>query len=244
MVSCRRRAWKREVKREPDFDREFELSPERRIEARWRTCAKARAWPVLLAHGAGAGHDLPLLAALERSLSAARFEILSFHYPYMTRMRREGGRRPPDPMAVLEAAHERALSELSLLTGGRRALLVGKSMGGRVGSMIAAKGAPARGLVLVGYPLHPAKHPEKERSEHFRALAQPALFLSGTRDALCELPLLRRALRFYGGPATLEVIEGADHDFKRPGAGGRDPLAVADDLSRRIVAWVEATWPD
>ncbi|MEO6710649.1 MAG: alpha/beta fold hydrolase [Planctomycetota bacterium] len=230
------------MKREPDFDREFELAPERRIEASWRPCENPRAWPILLAHGAGAGHDLPLLAALAQCLSAARFEILAFHYPYMTRMRREGGRRPPDPMAVLEAAHERALAELSRLTQGGRALLVGKSMGGRVGSMIAAKGAPAQGLVLVGYPLHPARRPEKERSEHFRALAQPALFLSGTRDALCELPLLRRALGFYGGPASLEVIQGADHDFKR--AGAADPLAAAEDLSQRIVAWVEATWPE
>jgi predicted alpha/beta-hydrolase family hydrolase len=232
------------VSRDPDFDREFELPGGARIEARWRPSSDARPWPVLLAHGAGAGHELPLLAALERALSAARFDVLSFHYPYMTRMRREGGRRPPDKLAVLEAAHELALAELSKLCPERRALLVGKSMGGRVGSMIAAKGAAAQGLVLVGYPLHPAANPEKERSEHFRALAQPALFLSGTRDALCELPRLRRALDHFGGPVSLQLIDGADHDFARPGPGGRDPTLNAAELVRRMVAWVDATWPD
>ena len=176
------------------------------LEARWRPAATPRAHPVLLAHGAGAGHDLPLLAALEAALARRRFDVLSFHYPYMTRMRREGGRRPPDRADVLEAAHERALLELASLRPGRRALLAGKSMGGRIGSVIAAKGALCAGLVLVGYPLHPAKQPDRERGEHFRAIVQPALFLSGTRDALCDLARLRRALASFGGRASLEVI--------------------------------------
>lgn len=244
MVSCARRAWKCEVSGEQEFDREFAHPKGLSIDARWRPAADARPWPVLLAHGAGAGHELPLLHALERELAAARFEILSFHYPFMVRMRREGHRRPPDRLEVLEAAHERALAELSILRPDRRALLVGKSLGGRVGSMIAAKGAAAQGLVLVGYPLHPANNPDRERSEHFRALAQPALFLSGTRDALCELPRLRRALSFYGGPPTLEVIEGANHDFVRPGPSARDPSVCGAELAQRIIAWVEATWPD
>ncbi len=228
---------------QPRFEREFELESGLRFDARWRPTLDPRPWPILLAHGAGAGHEAPLLAALERALSQARFEVFSFHYPYMTRMRREGRRRPPDRTAVLEACHERALAELSLIRPDARALLVGKSMGGRIGSLIAAKGSPALGLVLVGYPLHPAKAKERERSEHFRALVQPALFLSGTRDALCELTLLQRALRTYGGPASLQEIEGADHDFARPGAAGRDPERNAADLAGRIIAWVESTWP-
>ena len=232
------------MRAEPLFDRELELESGQTFDARWRPNGSARRQPVLLAHGAGAGHEHPLLAALEQALATARFEILSLHYPYMARMRREGKRRPPDPMPVLEAAHERALALLASLRPEARALLIGKSMGGRVGSLIAAKGAPALGLVLVGYPLHPAKQPEKERCEHFRALVQPALFLSGSKDALCELPRLRRALSSYGGPVTLQEIEGADHDFSRPGSQGRDPGYRALDLAQRIVAWVDATWPE
>lgn len=225
------------------FDLRWELEDGQAIEARWSPREQARPLPVLLAHGAGAGHANPLLSALAAELGRERFEVLAFHYGYMTRMLREGRRRLPDPMPRLELAHERALEELGRLRPARP-LLVGKSMGGRVGSVIAAKGAPAAGLVLVGYPLHPAGKPERERCEHFRALVQPALFLSGTRDALCELPRLERALATYGGVARLEQIEGANHDFARPGPGGADPQASAHDLVRRIAAWVDANWSD
>jgi uncharacterized protein len=198
---------------------------------------------LLLAHGAGAGPEHPLLAAISRGLAEAGLSVLRFRYPYRERMEREGTRRPPDRMSVLEAAHQAALAELERLAPRSRVLLAGKSMGGRVGSHLAAKGASCRGLVLIGYPLHPAGRPEKERSEHFPAIAQPALFLQGTRDALCELPRLARALERYGGRATLSVIEGADHDFKRPGRGGADAQAAARELVSRIDGWESATFP-
>lgn len=203
----------------------------------------ARAMPVLLAHGAGAGHLHPFLVALREALVRARFDVLAFHYPYMTATRADGRRRPPDPAPRLEAAHVSALTELARLRPNARALLVGKSMGGRIGSVIAAKGADARGLVLVGYPLHPKAKPDRLRSEHFRALVQPALFLSGTRDALCDLDLLRRELRGYGGRAELDVVEGADHDFART-SNRPDVTARSADLVARVVAWTERHWPE
>jgi predicted alpha/beta-hydrolase family hydrolase len=226
------------------FSLVFDVADGARIDGRWRPAEGARRQPVLLAHGAGAGHELPLLAALSDALAAERFDVLAFHYPYMERRHREGRRRPPDRRPVLEAAHARALLELARLRPGRRALLVGKSMGGRIGSLLAAQGADVQGLVLVGYPLHPAADPERERSEHFRALVQPALFLSGTRDALCELPRLSRALATYGGRAELEVIEGADHDFAQPRRERVTPETAAADLARRIAQWVDRTWPE
>ncbi|MBK8178350.1 MAG: dienelactone hydrolase family protein [Planctomycetes bacterium] len=236
------------MNRPEGFSLEFQAPGGPACDGRWRPAPAPREHPVLLAHGAGAGHELPLLAALERCLSARRFDVLSFHYPYMTRMHREGRRRPPDRTAVLEEAHEQALALLSELCPGRRAILAGKSMGGRIASHIAARGAAAAGLVLVGYPLSPAGKPEVLRAEHFRALVQPALFLSGTRDALCDLPRLRRALETYGGQAELEVIEGADHDFNCPKRAGdlKKPTAesMAEDLAARIEAWVERQWPD
>jgi predicted alpha/beta-hydrolase family hydrolase len=231
------------VSAEESFPLRFELPDGSVCEARWMPNESPRPIPVLLAHGAGAGHTHPLLAALAQELARERFEVLAFHYPYMTRMRAQGRRQPPDPAARLELAHEHALEQLALLRPGR-ALLVGKSMGGRIGSVVAAKGASAAGLVLLGYPLHPRAQPERERSEHFRALVQPALFVSGTRDPLCELARLERALLHYGGRATLERIEGADHDFKRRGADGADPVRIALDLVRRVSAWVETTWND
>lgn len=205
--------------------------------------AGARETPILLAHGAGAGHLHPFMAALREALVRERFDVLAFHYPYMAATRVDGRRRPPDPAARLETAHLAALAELARLRPKARAMLVGKSMGGRIGSVIAAKGADARGLVLVGYPLHPKAKPDRLRSEHFRALVQPALFLSGTRDALCDLELLRGELRSYGGRAELEVVDGADHDFAV--ASNRPDVAVrAADLVARIVAWSERHWPE
>ena len=198
---------------------------------------------ILLAHGAGADMDADFMVAAAEGLAAHGFHVLRFRYPYMERADREGRRLPPDRAPVLEAAHTRALDVLRTRLPGRRVLLAGKSMGGRMGTHIAAKGADCAGLVLFGYPLHPPKRPEKQRSEHFPALVQPALFLQGTRDTLCDLDLLRTALETYGGTARLEVIEGADHGFAVLKRSGLDPEAVRQGLWDRVASWAETTFP-
>jgi len=171
---------------------------------------------VLLAHGAGAPPASPFMQAMARGLAARGFPVLAFHYPYMQLNARDGKRRGPDRAPLLEAVHTSALAALDEHFGrrARRALLAGKSLGGRIGTHLAAKGADCAGLVLFGYPLHPPGQPERVRSEHFPAIVQPALFLQGTRDALCDLELLRKALQTYGGKATLAVIEGGDHSLQ------------------------------
>ena len=144
---------------------------------------------------------------------------------------------------MLEATHRAALATLRARFPKRRLLLAGKSMGGRIGSHLAAADADAAGLVLLGYPLHPPGRPERVRAEHFAAIAQPALFLQGTRDALGGVELLRRELEVFGGPVTLEVVEGADHDFRVPRALGRSREEVLDGLVGAIDAWERATFP-
>ncbi|HVS09048.1 MAG TPA: alpha/beta family hydrolase [Planctomycetota bacterium] len=199
---------------------------------------------ILLAHGAGADMDSGFLAAIARGLSERGFPVLRFRYPYMEAHARGGARRPPDPPAVLESVHSAALAELRRRTPGLRAILCGKSLGGRIGTHLAAKGEDAAGLVLLGYPLHPAGRPGKERSEHFPAIVQPALFLQGNRDALCDLDRLRAALARYGGRATLAVVEGADHSFAVPARSGRGPEEVREELLGWIDRWEHATWPE
>ena len=208
-----------------------------------RPVGRTRERAVLLAHGAGADMRSEFLGAMAQGLCALGFPVLRFRYPYMERIAREGRRRPPDPAAVLEAAHAAALDELVRRVGGERPLLAGKSLGGRIGTHLAAKGAEVGGLVLLGYPLHPAGRPEKERSEHFPALVQPALFLQGTRDALCDLERLRRALAHYGGTATLAVLEAADHSFEVPVRSGRSTEGVRQELLERIDAWERRAFP-
>jgi predicted alpha/beta-hydrolase family hydrolase len=207
----------------------------------WQAPRAPRESALLLAHGAGAGMEHPLLAAVADSLVAHGFAVLRFRYPYMERAAGGGARGFPDPMPLLEEAHFAALAELARRAKGRRLLLAGKSMGGRVATHLAAKGADCAGLVLLGYPLHPPGRPERMRSEHFPAIAQPALFLEGTRDPHCDLALLEKALSRYGGTATVERVEGGDHDFAR--AGHRDPAERGRDLAQRIERWESAQFP-
>lgn len=192
---------------------------------------------ILLAHGAGVGMESPFMVEAAESLCAEGFPVLRFHYAYAQRMLDEGKRRPPDRRPLLEAVHRQAAATLRARFPGRRLLLAGKSMGGRMSSYLVAAGEPADGLVFFGYPLHPPKRPDRLRSEHFGDLNIPALFLQGTRDALCDLDLLRDALTRYAGPAHLHVVEGADHGFAFLKRSGRTADEIRSELISEVVSW-------
>lgn len=198
---------------------------------------------LVLAHGAGAGMESGFLEAVAAGLAARGLAVLRFRYAYAERMAREKRRLPPDRRPTLLGVHRAAVEAARERLAGRRLLLGGKSMGGRMASHLAAEGTECAGLVFFGYPLHPPGRPEKPRSEHFGAVARPALFLQGTRDALCRLEHLQPALRTWGGRATLEVIEGADHDFRVPKAMGMSREQVLDALCDAVDAWERATFP-
>jgi hypothetical protein len=170
--------------------------------------------------------------------------VLRFNSPYQERARARGANLPPDRQPVLEAAHAVALGALAERAGDRRLLLAGKSMGGRISTYLAAKGERCAGLVLFGYPLHPPHQPARTRSEHFPTIAQPALFLQGTRDEFADLALLRAALARYGGRATLEVIEGADHGFRVAKSSGRTDDEVRELLLERVSSWEREAFPE
>ena len=208
--------------------------------------AAARASAVLLANGAGFHLDSPWMLSVARGLAQRGFAVLQFNYAYRERALREGKRnRPPDAPARLEAAHATALAALQARYPERRLLLAGKSLGGRIGTHLAAKGEPCAGVVLLGYPLHPPGKPDKRRDEHFAAIAQPALFLQGTRDALCDLDLLRESLGRFGGQTTLEVIEDADHSFHvRKTVAQRSDEQVLEYLLDRVARWDQETFPN
>jgi len=198
---------------------------------------------ILLAHGAGVGMESPFIAETAADLCVEGFPVLRFNYAYAQRMLDEGKRRPPDRRPLLEAVHRRAAATLRARFPGRRLLLAGKSMGGRMSSYLVAAGEPADGLVFFGYPLHPPKRPDRLRSEHFGDLEVPALFLQGTRDALCELDLLRDALTHYAGPAHLHVVEAADHGFAVLKRSGRTCAEVRSEMISQVVCWEAETFP-
>jgi predicted alpha/beta-hydrolase family hydrolase len=116
--------------------------------------------------------------------------------------------------------------------------LGGKSMGGRFASMVAAADGAVSGLVLLGYPLHPAKRLDRLRSEHLARITCPMLFIQGTRDRLCDLPTLRRVLAPLSPPAVLKLIEEGDHSFKVPKRTGLTEREVWDKIVEWVAAWL------
>lgn len=181
---------------------------------------------LILWHGAGGDIDQPVLKVLAQAFSDAGGTACRARFPY-----RIAGRKMPDRMPTLVAAARETILKVqaSLQSQPRRLYLGGRSMGGRVASMLAADGAALDGLIFLSYPLHSEKKPDQLRDDHLYRLQTPMLFIQGDRDALAELPRLRPVLARLGDRATLELFAGADHNFARV-----DPTEVA----RRTLAWL------
>jgi predicted alpha/beta-hydrolase family hydrolase len=193
---------------------------------------------VLLAHGAGADMHAATLTTVADALAAAGVPSLRFNFPY-----RAAGRRAPDRPPVLEAAVREAAAELTRRTKlpAERLVLGGRSMGGRICSMVAADADDpivALGLVLLGYPLHPPGHPEKLRIEHFPRMHSPALFVSGTRDAFATPQELKRYTKKVKGPVTFHWVETGDHGFKPLKSSGATVESVLAQVAGVVVEFV------
>lgn len=193
---------------------------------------------VLLAHGAGSDKDARVLVAVAASLARAGVPSLRFDYPY-----RVAGKRAPDRPAVLDAATRAAAADLAKGAGlpPDRLVLGGRSMGGRYCSLITGDAddpVPALGLLLLGYPLHPAGKPDRLRVEHFPRISVPCLFVSGTRDSLAGQAALEKATRAIKGPVAFHWLESADHGYRPLKASGRTVDDVAAEVARVSVDWV------
>lgn len=195
---------------------------------------------VLLAHGAGADMNAATLTTVADALAAANVPSLRFNFPY-----RAAGRRAPDRAPALEAAVREAAGELARRTKlpQERLVMGGRSMGGRICSMVAADTgghteSGALGLVLLGYPLHPPGKATQLRVEHFARLRMPALFVSGTRDAFGSPAELQREARKLKGPVSFSWVESGDHGFKPLKASGLTIDGVLADVAGAVVDFV------
>jgi len=181
---------------------------------------------VALAHGAGAPMDSPFMNDVAKGIAEGGFRVARFEFPYM-RARRAGGRSgAPDRPPVLRETWLEAIREL----GPERLVVGGKSLGGRVASLVADE-AGVRGLICFGYPFHPPGKPERLRTAHLAALATPALILQGTRDPFGG-PDDVAGYRLSGAVRVVWVPDG-DHSFKPRAKSGRTEaenraLAVAE----------------
>ena len=191
----------------------------------------------VLAHGAGAGMTHPFMAAVAAGLLARGIATLRYQFPYM-----EAGKKRPDPPALAHAtvraavaAAARELPNLPLVAGG-------KSFGGRMTSQAqAATRLPnVRGLAFLGFPLHPAGRPSRERAQHLATVDIPMLFLQGTRDELAQLAELEPVVEALGKRVTLRLFEDADHSFHVPRRSGHTDAQVLDEVLNALAGWIDA----
>lgn len=188
-----------------------------------------------LAHGAGAGMDTPFMSAVADGLGARGLRVVRFEFPYMQTARAEGKRRPPDSARVLCSTWRDVIAAL----GAERLVIGGKSMGGRMASLV-ADDTGVLGLVCLGYPFHAPGKPEKLRIAHLETLRTPALILQGTRDRFGSRDEVER----YPLSERIDVrwLEDGDHSFKprvRSGRTHEQNLEAAVDAVAAFVAGLQ-----
>jgi predicted alpha/beta-hydrolase family hydrolase len=191
----------------------------------------AAATTIALAHGAGVGVDSPFMQAFAQGLAAAGLRVALFEFPYMTDVRR-GQRRPPDREPVLRQTWLQVIEQL----GAPGLIIGGKSLGGRIASLV-ADSAGVAGLVCLGYPFHPAGQPEKLRVEHLRDLKTPTLILQGERDALGS----RTEVGGYELSKAIELhwLRDGDHSFTPRVASGRTETHNWQEAIEAVASFVQ-----
>ena len=189
----------------------------------------------VFAHGAGAGMTHRAMESNAQGLAARGIATLRYQFPYMEK----GGRRP-DPPKIAHAAVRAAVAEAARLAPDLPLFAGGRSFGGRMTSQAQAD-APlpkVRGLAFLGFPLHPAGKPGIERAEHLGRVEIPMLFVSGSRDALAGLDLLRPVVAALGSRASLHLVDQADHSFKVAMKSGRTPADAEAEALDALSEWM------
>jgi uncharacterized protein len=171
---------------------------------------------LILAHGAGAAMDTEFMNTFAQGLAGRGLQVVRFEFPYMGQRRRTGKSRPPDREPVLRETWLRVIE--SVMAETETLFIGGKSMGGRIASLVADDDAVA-GLVCLGYPFHPTGKPEQLRVEHLRSIVTPTLIVQGERDPLGT----REEVAGYELSKRVKVhwLPDGDHSFKPRKSSGR-----------------------
>jgi predicted alpha/beta-hydrolase family hydrolase len=192
----------------------------------------------LFAHGAGAPMDSGFMNVVAKGVAKSGVRVVRFEFPYMQKRRESGKRGAPDSPQVLMQSFRDAIDQFG---GGKRLVIGGKSMGGRIASMV-ADDASVLGLVCLGYPFHPPGRPDKTRTGHLEDLRTPTLILQGTRDS-------------FGGPLDvanyelspvirIEWLEDGDHSFKPRARSGRTEADNIREAIAMVAGFIAAFKPD
>ena len=194
---------------------------------------------LVLGHGAGSGQHSGFMVEAGRQLSARAIVVATFDFPYVA-----AGRKSPDKAPVLEEAWRAAIAEARADNAFRSLPLFigGKSMGGRIASHVAAQGVEGvSGLVFLGYPLHPPGRPQQRRDAHLPAIAQPMLFVQGSRDEFGTAGDIRGLLPRLNPQAQLFEVADGDHSFKvRVKTTGKKQDAVFTEIFDRVETFIRS----
>jgi predicted alpha/beta-hydrolase family hydrolase len=187
---------------------------------------------LILAHGAGAPMDSEFMNDIAQRLAALGVGVLRFEFPYMAQRRIDGGKRPPNPKPKLLESWREVYGAVRPLIKGRLAI-GGKSMGGRMASLLADE-LHADALICLGYPFYAVGKPEKPRVEHLAELQTPTLIVQGERDALGN----REAVEGYSLSPAIDVhwLPTANHDLKPLKAAGVGHAACLQETAERIAS--------
>ena len=189
----------------------------------------------LFAHGAGTGMTHKAMESNAQGLGQRGIATLRFQFLYM-----EKGSHRPDPPRLAHAAVRAAAAEAARLAPDLPLFAGGRSFGGRMTSQAQAE-TPlpnVRGLAFLGFPLHPAGKPGTERADHLSRVEIPMLFVSGDRDSLAEVELLRPVVAGLGEKATLHLVEHADHSFKVAAKSDRTSAEAEAEALDAIAEWI------
>jgi uncharacterized protein len=190
---------------------------------------------LVVAHGAGAGMRHRFMEQICAKLAEREVATLRYQFPYM-----EKGIKRPDPEAVLTATVRSAAGAAKEFARGMPVFAGGKSMGGRMTSLAAAKESldGIKGLIFFGFPLHAAGKPSAERGKHLSDIDVAMLFLQGSRDTLADLKLLKPLCQRLGKRAELFIVDGGDHSFHKLKSSGSSEDAVLDEVAERTTSWM------
>jgi len=188
---------------------------------------------LILAHGAGQGPRSPFMDGISSRLAAAGLRVVRFSFPYMARIEDDGRRRPPDREPALCDAWRRVIAGVRVPAG--ELVIGGKSMGGRIASLVADEAGVA-GLVCLGCPFHPPGHPDRLKTEHLARLRTPALICQGERDPFGR----REEVAGYDLSPSIEIawIGDGEHSFKPRQQSGRTAEQNLDQAAAAVVGFL------
>lgn len=209
------------------------LDPARKVEILTPENIRADRPLLVLAHGSGNDMNSPFLTIISEGVQNRGVQVVRFNFPYKV-----ARRQVPDRSEILEDSWKLVIRWVTAHLPFSSLFIGGKSMGGRIATMVAGDFSHLSGLVFLGYPLHPPGKFDQVRDEYLQPLRIPMLFIQGTRDAFARMDLLQTALSSLRDRATLHWIEGGDHSYQVLIRPAKSYQEILQDVSGLVAEWI------